>query len=478
MRARAPLSSCVALAVLGVAARAFGYPLMAPRPVPDAIAGPTDPHVAATFYNPAAMGYLRGIHVFVDGGARANLGSITRDAGGSSSIGWANLDGFVGITWDLGTETLNLGLAVYTPFTNFSSYPATGPMRFHEQHQTFATLEETLAGAWQIERHVAIGASLVVHQTWVDYAYARDLAPSRGSAAVSDPNALCGGAPCGYENPAAEQQVGLRGFAYGFGFAVGLIVRPDDRVWIGLSYTSHQAGGDVSLENNRRASVRTAPGQMQPCRDAAGNPTASCFGDDRVLVLLPEMVQAGVRVVVTPKLDVEASWRFIHYGARTALDVSLQGGNLGLADVPPQYLIDRGLQNSYAVEVSTRHLVSPSLRLSPSLTFETSAVAPSAVNPAAIDAPKLDGALTLEWRAWRSGSTSLFVGAHVGATAYFLGHVRSRYDATAETACVDAAYSLDACEKRNFGDALPSASGSYTLFVLNAGAALGLQYQP
>jgi hypothetical protein len=190
------------------------------------------------------------------------------------------------------------------------------------------------------------------------------------------------------------------------------------------------------------------------------------------------MVQAGVRVVVTPKLDVEASWRFIHYGARTALDVSLQGGNLGLADVPPQYLIDRGLQNSYAVEVSTRHLVSPSLRLSPSLTFETSAVAPSAVNPAAIDAPKLDGALTLEWRAWRSGSTSLFVGAHVGATAYFLGHVRSRYDATAETACVDAAYSLDACEKRNFGDALPSASGSYTLFVLNAGAALGLQYQP
>ncbi|MDB4967433.1 MAG: hypothetical protein JWN44_3122 [Myxococcales bacterium] len=478
MRARAPLSLALALAALGTAVPAFGYPLMAPRPVPDAIAGPTDPHVAATFYNPAALGYLRGIHVFVDGGARANLGSIRRDSGGSAPIGWANFDGFVGITWDLGTETLNLGLAIYTPFTDLSSYAPTGPMRFHEQHQSFATLEETLAGAWQIERHVAVGASLVVHETWIDQAFARDLAPAGGSAVVSQPNALCGGAPCGYENPLAEQQIGLRGFGYGFGFAVGLIVRPDDRVWIGLSYTSHQAGGDVILENNRRARVTTAAGQMQPCRDAAGNPTANCFGDDRVLTLLPEMIQAGVRVVINPRLDLEASWRFIHYGARVATDVSLQGGNLGAANIPPQFLIDRGLQNSYAVEVSTRHLVSPALRLSPSLTFETSAIAPSAVTPAAIDAPKLDAALTVEWRAWKAGSTALFIGAHVGGTAYFLGHVRSRFDAAAETACVDASYSLEACGKQNVGDALPSASGDYTLFVLNAGAALGLVYQP
>ena len=318
----------------------------------------------------------------------------------------------------------------------------------------------------------------MVHETWIDYAYARDLAPAGGSATVSQPSALCGGAPCGYENALAEQQIGLRGFGYGFGFAVGLIVRPDDRVWIGLSYTSHQAGGDVTLENSRRAGVRAAPGQNQPCRDAAGNATADCFGDDRVLTLLPEMVQAGVRVVVTPRLDIEASWRFIHYGARAATDVSLQGGNLGLSNVPPQFLIDRGLQNSYAVEVSTRHLVNPSLRLSPSLTFETSAIAPSAVGPAALDAPKLDAALTLEWRAWHNASTAFFVGAHVGGTAYFLGHVRSRYDATAETACVDAAYSLDACQKQNLGDTLPSASGDYTLFVVNAGAALGLVYQP
>jgi len=190
------------------------------------------------------------------------------------------------------------------------------------------------------------------------------------------------------------------------------------------------------------------------------------------------MVNAGLRVTVFPTFEIEASWRFIHYGARTALDVSLQSGDLASVGVPPQFLLDRGLQNSYLVEVSTRHQVRPSLRLSPSLTFETSAVAPDAVNAAAIDAPKLDLALTLEWAAWHKGSTVLTIGAHLGVTGYFLHQVTSRYDAHAETACVDAAYSLAACGKLNAGDGLPSESGDYTWFVLNGGVALGIHYQP
>jgi hypothetical protein len=472
---RVPGPSLVAVGVavgVALARPAAAYPLMAPRPVPDAIAGPTDPHVAATFYNPAAIGYLRGVHVFVDGGARGNAGSIHRDGSGTTGIGWANFDSFAGVTWDLATETLDIGLAVYTPFTELSSYPTASPLRFHEQRQRFATLEETLAGAWQIERHFAIGAALVVNESWLDYSYARDAAPAGGSGTVDQPNALCGGAPCGYENPLAEQQLRLRGYSSGIGFSVGAIVRPDNRVWLGVSYTSHQTGGNLFLKNYRRARITPAPGQGAVCGGG------SCFGDDRIILLLPEMVQAGARVVISPRLEVEASWRFLHYGARSALDVSLQGGNRAKAGAPAQFFLDRGLQNSYLVEVSTRHQVTPALKLSPSLTFETSAVAPSAVNPAALDAPKLDAALTMEWRMWHAGASALYLGAHIGATAYLVGRVQSRFDARAETACVDAGYSLDACGSQNAGDALPSAAGDYTLFVLNAGAALGFVYQP
>jgi long-subunit fatty acid transport protein len=459
--------------ILLVAGRALAYPLMAPRPVPDAIAGPTDPHVAATFYNPAAMGYLRGVHFFADGGLRWGLGNIKLDSGGSASPSVAATDSFAGITWDLATETLSIGLSAYTPFTEFSSYPTTSPLRYHEQSQTFATFEQALAGAWQIERHIAIGAGFLVNESWYDYRYARDLAPAGGSAVVSQPNALCGGAPCGYENPLAQQGIGLRGFDYGFGFIVGLVARPDDRVWIGISYTNHKAGGDLSLRDSARARVTPAPGQGPICGDGG-----DCFGADRVLLLLPDMVQAGIRVTLGPRTDIEAQWRFLHYGARSALDATLQGGTITNANVPPQYLIDRGLQNTYLVELSTRHTVSPALRLSPSLTFETAAVASDAVNPAAIEAPKLDAALTLEWTAWRSATTAVMLGAHVGGTAYFVSHVSSRFDAVAETACVDANLALDLCQKRNYGDALPSAAGDYTYFVINAGLALGVVYQP
>jgi long-subunit fatty acid transport protein len=466
---RALLSSLLVL----FATRALAYPLMAPRLVPDAIAGPTDPSVAAAVYNPAAMGYLRGVHFFADGGARLGLASIQRDgAGGASSAQPTSLDSFVGVTWDLATETLQIGLAVYTPFSEFSSYAPASPLRFAERSQTFATLEETLGGAWQIERHVAIGAGFLVNETWLDQAYSRDLAPAGGTAMVSNASAFCGGAPCGYENPLAEQQLRLRGFDHGFGFVVGVMVRPVDRVWIGASYTNHKAGGDVALTDATRAEVTPAPGQGAVC---GGGP---CFGRDRVLLVLPEMVQAGLRVTVNPTLDLEASWRFVHYGARTALDVSLQSGNLAQANVPPQFLLDRGLQNTYLIEVSTRHALSPTLKLSPSLAFETSAVAHDAVSAAALDAPKLDAALTVEWKAWHKASTSVTIGAHVGGTAYFLSRVDSRFDARAETACVDANYSLDACGKLNAGDALPSASGRYTLFVVDAGVALGIQYQP
>jgi long-subunit fatty acid transport protein len=459
--------------LLLVATRALAYPLMAPRPVPDAIAGPTDPHVAATFYNPAALGYLRGIHFFVDGGLRLGVGSIQPDgAADKSQVQSQSLDTFAGLTWDLATDTLTIGLAVYTPFSEFSSFPYNGPLRFQQQGFTFTTLEQTLAGAWQIERHIAIGASFIVNESWLDYSYARDLAPAGGSAVVSQPNALCGGMPCGYGNPLAEQQIRLRGFDHGFGFVVGLVVRPDERVWLGASYTSHKAGGDLALSDAQRAQVTTAPGQGAPCG------IGSCFGRDRILMVLPEMVQAGMRVAVFPTFEIEAQWRFIHYGQRTALDVSLQSGNLPQANVPPQYLIDRGLQNTYLVEVSTRHQVTPNLRLSPSLAFETSAVASDAVSPAAIEAPKLDAALTLEWTAWKKAATTVTIGAHFGGTAYILDNVRSRFDAHAETACVDAGYSLDACGKLNAGDALPSTSGDYYWLVLNAGIALGVTYQP
>jgi hypothetical protein len=464
--------ACLVACVIAVAARTHAYPLLSPRPIPDAIAGPTDPHVAASFYNPAALGFLRGLHGFLDGGARLMLGSISRDPvagrdGGTTNIDFANLDSFAGVVWDLGLRGVAVGLAVYTPFTELSSFPDNSPVRFQERWQRFITLEETLAVAWRPESHFSLGGGFIINESWLDLRFARDIAPAGGSAVVKSPNALCG-VPCGFENPAAEEDQRLRGFALGFGFSAGVLIRPVERVWIGLSYTNHQAGGDVALSANN-ARVRLAP-DSAPLVAAVG-------GDNRVLMLLPESAQGGVRINVNPELDVETSFRFVHYGARTALDVALQGGTLALARLPPEQLIDRGLENAYSVELSTRHQVTPVLRLSPSLIYESAAVAADAVSAAALEGHKLDAALTLEWQAWHGlANHALIIGAHLGGTAYLLGRVSSRFNAAAEVECVDSGYSLSHCGALDNGTAFPSASGRYTLFTLNLGAAIGFTY--
>ena len=465
---RAPaFVAAVASLVLGASTHVWAYPFLQPRPVPDAIAGPTDPHPAAAFYNPAALGFLRGVHLFLDGAADASFGSIKRDGSASSTtIASASPQTFAGLTWDLGTDSFDLGLAVYTPFSELSSYPTSSPVRYQEQYQRFASLEETFAAAWKIENHIAVGAGLIIDENWIDYGYAHDLAPAGGSALVSQANELCGGAACGYENPLAQQNVKLRGYATGIGFTVGAVGRPVDRLWLGLSYTSHQTGGDLFMTSTAGARVKAAPGQ--------GGYVAG--GDDRVVMLLPEMIQAGVRIQATPTLDIEAQWRFVHYGARHELDVSLQGGGIATTGIASGFALDRGLQNSYMIEVSTRHQITPYLRLSPSLALETSAVAADAVSAAALDAPKLDAALTFEWRVWRSGLHSVQVGGHAGVTGYFVHHVDSRFNSQAEVSCVDAQYSLAACAQLDAGSALPSASGDYTLVVVNLGASVGFSY--
>ena len=89
-----------------------------------------------------------------------------------------------------------------------------------------------------------------------------------------------------------------------------------------------------------------------------------------------------------------------------------------------------------------------------------------AVNPAALDAPKLDAALTAEWTGVAQGTTSITIGAHVGGTAYFLVARRLALRraaprppaSTPPTASTPVASSTSATR-------LPSASGRYTLFV-------------
>lgn len=488
MPPRLALALPIAL-VSAIARPAFAYPLLPPHPVPSAIAGPTDPVVASVFYNPAALGPLRGFHFFADGAARLHLGAVDRAPiegrpGGSASIVWVNPGSFAGMSWDFYTDRVTVALAGYAPFVELSSYGASSPLRYHEIRQSFATLEQTLSAAFRVTSRWFIGAGFNLSQTWFDYRFAWDAALAGGPAGVDRPGGLCGDMPCGLENPLAAELMRFRGFNWAWGLSVGLLYRPIDRLWLGLAYhsrmynlgddrglTTHDARRGSDLPILGSAAVTTSSGAaLCPARGTPDN--LPC--DFLVRFSLPDIVYLGARLQLRPGLELEAAARYVHYGRRSQLDINLDGGRLaelGVTAPPSEFRIDRGLTDAYAFEGSVR-LDRGRLRLAPSAVFETSAVESTAVSPAAIDAPKLDLMLAASWRVF----THLVLAAHAGVTSYFLRNVASRYDPRAQVACIDARYSLDACGAVLAGDGLPSASGRYLMFVLHVGAGLGLEY--
>ncbi len=396
-------------------------------------------------------------------------------------INWANPSGFAGVSWDLNSDSFTVGLATYTPLAELSSFAPDSPARYHEIDQQFMLLQQTAAAAYKLSGRFFIGAAFNIAEGWLSWRFQRDSAIYGGSAATDAANGPCGAQPCGFENPAAAQRVQLRGFGWGFGFSVGVLGRPIDRLWLAAAYTSHifntGLGTDLPMHDQTNARVTPAPSQGTVCGVLANGQPGACGGGDLVTLSVPDLIHIGMRIEINPRIDVESWARWIHYGIRPAIDVQLQGGTLGAlstsrgAAIAPQQLYDRGLQDAFGFEASGRFKLG-ALRLAPSVFYETPAIDMSAENPAALDGHKIDVALAAEWRP----AAHLVFGARAGLTSHVIGGVRSRYSPRATVACVDADFSLDACRAAAAGSALPSASGNYLLFVVHLSAAVGIEY--
>jgi hypothetical protein len=188
------------VALTSSAALAFAWPMLPPRPVPDAIAGAADPHVAGIFYNPAAIGPLRGVQLWWDQSASLQLGTISRDsgeaqlAGKSAPITSPSIPSFIGATWDLFTDRIVLGLAVMSPFNELTQYPANSAVRYQAIWQRGATLEEVISVGIRVSNRFYIGTSANFAESFIDYRIAtprlrtdRQASTKRARAAATNP---------------------------------------------------------------------------------------------------------------------------------------------------------------------------------------------------------------------------------------------------------------------------------------------------
>ncbi len=522
--------------LLLVVARASALPLLELRPGGSPFSGPTEPDPTAAWWNPAALGAQRGwLHVMFNGSLALERGAYDRSlvpaatglpgngttAFPSTSLASNRYGYFGALTSDFGLDNFTLALAVYAPWDasrslatpgNFSS--AQAPAGYHLVSESYQNIFITVAAALRLLSWLDIGVSITPVDSWTDLTLYRDAALDGGSATVSQPNRLCGGRPCGYENPLAAQKLVLHGDGgtfwsplnipkpTGLGIGLGVLLHVGERVQIGVSWMhvvplpadSSAYDRPYSSPSAVAAAITPALGQGAPCGGSADAPHA-CLGGDRIAYAIPDVYHLGARFQLRSDVELAPWVRVATYGgyggsndpSLSGLVISLSGPPVTQAHLPQQIVIARALSPSVTVELlglRWRAVDSPragTLRLALSAIYQSPAVPADHVDAAVVDGHKLDATLGMEWRRVVGSARRRPVGLRFTAAAGFTGYLPVEakpgvFDPSARVACVDSAWSIDQCAADLHGAALPTAAGRYTLLVPHFTAGVGVDW--
>jgi long-subunit fatty acid transport protein len=456
----------LALAVLIAGRAAVAHPFFVDSLGGTVFVGPTSAHPTAIFWNPAAVGLLKGTHFFVGGTARLDFTSTERATistadgaptpGGdksfpsSSAVGFSP-GGFLGVVTDAGTDRFNFGLALYTPFAE--RLPAgEGAGAYHEDGGWLYTTDLSLSVTFRFSSSVYAGAAFTFVFPQTQMSFLRDRALDG-----------CAAAPCGLESPAnAERYSVATDLLSGVnaGFQLGLLARVADW-WFGASVAAL-----TLLPTSTADVIRTGSAQVTPAGETQPLP-----GESSISFRLPTLVHFGARHRLFPDWDLLVQGRWITYSSTDFFDVRLFGTQLRDAGIPERILRYRGYRDAVAVEAGLENPPEASPRFGVRLRVETSALPTDRVAPGLIDAPSLTlggGAelrLGPRWALVVGLAASLELPVHVDPSAY---------SPVAQIACTASGYDLDTCDPVSNGRGISSAAGTY--LRLRGDITFGLSY--
>jgi long-subunit fatty acid transport protein len=472
------------VAVLACGPAAQATPLLAPRMGGPELTGAALGTPTSVYDNPAAIGLRPGTHLLLAGDLRASSLTIARDpidgGPGGAPLAFESVHDtswtpglFAGVTSDLGSPTVTVGLAVYSPIAELGRLSGgdgsdpTAPARFHRVALRAFDLRATLAAAFRVSSRLYFGIGFTVAQSTLRLSFARDTALDGGTAGVNGPCPTSDGAttPCGFENPAAAEQLDLDTSAQSLGFSAGVAVRITPRVTLGVAFVSRPLGfGRSDIPGRGGATLRRSP------RDGG----TTLEGTAEVRYGLPDMVTVGTVWRPTPLWELVGNLRWHRLGTQQSFDIRLIGRALQ-GQVPERLVRYRGFSDVLSAELAARRPLGPRWTLTGSALFSTPAVDVQTVNAAAVDAPHVNLMLSSSVRVSRSWS-ALFgyeAGLYLPRTAR-----PSTFDPNDQLRCVDSLFDLGTCRPVNAGKGLPSAAGRYSLLEHNALLALRYDFDP
>lgn len=449
MRRLTVLVSCLAGLVGPVAAAG---PLLSPSPGGSVFTGPTSAHVSSIFHNPAATGLMSGTHILVLGTAGIDALSISRapirlsdgePLGSERSFADASATaispgGFVGITSDLGTPYLTLGLGVLMPHSeSLPDFPES--LGYHALGGSFSSVSVTLSGSYRVSSIFYAGFGFDILFTKLELRFLRDRALDG-----------CAAAPCGVEDAGNAERWTVetgwdalpgKSLEPAFTFNFGALLK-----WKGWWIA---AAVDflflASIKKTADASV-TPPGE------------AALTGKARVTYDLPFVGRFGLRrpIFGSWNLLLHATWT--RSSVQQAIDVRFFEK---LRDDIPEWLVrHRGFQDVVAVEVGFEQPEATRFRLGGRARFESSLVPPGKVTAATIDGPKLELSAGAELRL---STRWALVGSYTFSFMLPQTNDPGEYSPRAAIDCTASGYDLTtpACTAVREGRAIPTAAGKY-----------------
>ncbi len=475
------------LGVLGIGSTLAHTDLVNASPLEDpslggsTFTGVTAPHASAILINPAALAMSgSGLHFFVQLGTRLSMLSVDRSLVDATSLEETDgpsvsenvltpggLIALYGPVADRGSAGIAIGLPMIERFASSEEF------RYHTAGGHFLQAQLSVGGHLRLGGRFHLGLGVSLAYSHLSMKLSRDMALDRGSAGLA---ADCGGAPCGFENPALRQDLDFTASTQGVS---GFFELPDNiGAVIGALYEIRPDSWRIA------ASVVAPPGTFTdlPLRgeatitDAPADGGASRRGTIVVPMRVPESFRLGVRGPIAPDLELVASVRWQNTSRHESLDLRLFGSEFEADDVPtgtipewvPRY---RGFRDSFRVQAGVERQLGHPLRYGGRIRIDSGAVKGSRLTPFQIEGVSVTASGGAEFRV-----AERFVLAATYDLTYYPSRTTSptAFDPRAAVACVDSGFNENSCAAALDGRALPTAAGTYNR--LDHGLILSLRY--
>jgi len=465
------------------AALLLAAPLAAASPIDDpfvggfSFSGPTSGDLGAIYWNPAALGLMRGFQVRVSGTARSSSITVDRGAAGSATardfrqpFQWPPGPGSY-VALGYGSDRFTLAFATYMPYLQQIHFPLSPagdePTRYQMLSLDLRNLALVPALAIRFGNDLRIGLAPGFLFSTGTIDFAEDTALDAGSKSIEDPAAAA--------RVHIDSGQGLSGARFSVTLGGGIYWRRRNFEF-GLSYQSRPLGSPVTGVEvaGSRSSVTLPPRVGTGPVTCPGGQSARCvFGD--ASYQLPDLMIAGVTWHARPGLEVTlmARWLWLHLQDR--IDIRLVSPSLDTAEVPEHIVLHRGFRDVVDLRGRVAYWWHERLRIGAELRVETSAVGEADVNAAAVDGLKVEpvllAGLRLGRRVWLAGGYGLTIMPAVTVT-------QSAFNPTAAQLCFAANGDLadPNCQQRAAGTARPSAAGTYTAFWQDFGLTLNMKF--